>query len=300
MVISREEKEKMVLDLYYDKGYTYKQITRELRMSPNQIREIIKRHEEKNDAIVNKKKMLSLSSQAYRLFYQGKDNVQVAIKLNLPQEQITQFRLQYWRLQNQDRLEQLDILAKGKVSVLWRIYKELMIIGGMRIEEVASVISTGLLYQLSRLYKELVIKRGMSIEEVAAVVDINLNILPEMKSILPKMKRELDETRKTLARKQVELNMIKVRISSLEEEENRRRNRIFTLPSSSYYVENSSTNATPYYSAPSQSPSLPYWSSENRDPWSEYRGSYYSKACLYRLMLTCFSYFFNYKFYVFL
>jgi DNA-directed RNA polymerase specialized sigma subunit len=58
MVLSREEKEKMVLDLYYTKDYTYKQLTRELRMSPNQLREIIKRHEEKknDDAIANKKK----------------------------------------------------------------------------------------------------------------------------------------------------------------------------------------------------------------------------------------------------
>src|SRR5215204_2994512 len=102
MTLSREEKEKLVLELYYDKGYTYREIAKELRMSPNQIREIIKRHEEKNDAIVNKKKMLSLSSQAYKLFSEGKTNVQVAIKLDLPQEQITQFRLEYWRLQNQD------------------------------------------------------------------------------------------------------------------------------------------------------------------------------------------------------
>src|ERR687891_542668 len=160
MVLSREEKEKMVLDLYYNKGYTYKQLTRELRMSPNQIREIIKRHEEKNDAIANKKKMLSLSSQAYKLFSEGKTNVRVAIKLDLPQEQITQFRLESWRLQNQDELESLYKLAKGKVSVLWKIYKELMIIGGMSIEEVASVMNTDRLFQLGRLYREIVIKRG--------------------------------------------------------------------------------------------------------------------------------------------
>ena len=95
MILSREEKEKKVLDLYYNKGYTYRQIATELRMSPNQIRAIIKRHEEKNEAIANKKKMLSLSFQAYKLFSEGKSNVQVAIKLDLPQEQITQFRLQY-------------------------------------------------------------------------------------------------------------------------------------------------------------------------------------------------------------
>jgi DNA-directed RNA polymerase specialized sigma subunit len=45
MVLSREEKEKLVLDLYYNKGYTYRQIAKELRMSPNQLRDIIRRQE---------------------------------------------------------------------------------------------------------------------------------------------------------------------------------------------------------------------------------------------------------------
>ena len=116
------------------------------------------------------------------------------------------------------------MLTKGKVCVLWKIYKELMIIGGMSIEEVASVMSASHMYQLSKLYKELVIKRGMSIEEVAAVVDINLNRLPDMKW-------EYDQTCKALARKQVDLDIL--------DEEKRRRNRIVTLPASSYrYVEN--------------------------------------------------------------
>ena len=261
MVLSREEKEKMVLDLYYNKDYTYKQLTKELRMSPNQLREIIKRHEEKNDAIANKKKELSLSSKAYKLFSEGKTNVQVAIKLDLPQEQVTRLHSEYWRLQNQDKLESLYMLTKGKVSVLWKIYKELVVIGRMSIEEVASVISTGNIYQLSRLYKELVIKRGMSIEEVASALDINLNILPDME-------RELDQTRKTLAKKQVDLDILK-------EEENRIRNRIVTLPPSSYhYVESPATNAFPYYSASRQSPSLPYWPSEEDDPWSQYRNKH--------------------------
>jgi hypothetical protein len=158
-------------------------------------------------------------------FSEGKNNVQVAIKLDLPQEQITQFRLEYWRLQNQDEFESLYILTKGKLSVLWKIYKELMIIRGLKIEEVSNMMSTDLMYQLSNLYKELVRKRGMSIEEVAGVVDINLNVLPDMKG-------ELDQTCKALAKKQVDLDMIKVRISSLAEEEKRRRNRLslYLLP----------------------------------------------------------------------
>jgi hypothetical protein len=104
----------------------------------------------------------------------------------------------------------------------------------------------------------------MSIEEVASVVDIDLNILPDME-------RRLEQTTKALARKEVDLAMIKGRISSLEEEEKRRRNRIVTLPPSSYYIENSAPNALPYYSASRQPPSLPYQPSGNPDPWSEYR-----------------------------
>ena len=234
-------------------------------MSPNQLREIIKRHEEKNDAIANQKKMLSLSSQAYKLFYEGKNNVEVAIKLDLPQEQVTQFRLEYWRLQDQDKLESLYMVTKGRASRLWKLYRELVIKGGMSLEEVANIINTGLIYHLSKLYKELVIKRGMSIEEVASVVDIDLNILPDVE-------RRLEQTTKALARKEVDLAMIKGRISSLKEEE-KRGNRIVTLPPSSYnYVDNPAANAFPYnYSASRQPPSLPYWPSGNCDPWSEYR-----------------------------
>jgi hypothetical protein len=190
-------------------------------MSPNQLREVIKRHEKKNDAIANKKKELSLSSQAYKLFYEGKTNVEVAIKLDLPQEQVTQFHLEYWRLQNQDKLESLYMVTKGRVPSLWK------------------------------LYRELVINRGMSIEAVAKVVDIDLNKLPDMESVL-------EQTEKAVARKQIDMEIIKDRIRSLEEEE-RRKKRIVTLSPSSYYVNNSAPNSLPYYySASSQPPSLPY------------------------------------------
>ena len=126
------------------------------------------------------------------------------------------------------------MVTKDKVSVLWKIYKELMIIG------------------------------RMSIEEVASAVDIDLNILPDME-------RRLEQTTKALARKEADLDMIKGRISSLEEEEKRRRNRIVTLPPSSYYVENSAPNALPYYSTPSRPPSLPYPPSGYPDLTNDYR-----------------------------
>jgi hypothetical protein len=45
------------------------------------------------------------------LFSEGKNNVQVAVKLDLPQEQVTELRLEYWRLQNQNKLESLYMVT---------------------------------------------------------------------------------------------------------------------------------------------------------------------------------------------
>src|SRR5918999_6365159 len=104
MNLSREEKEELVLELYYEKDYTYRQIAKELHMSPNQIQDIIKRHEEKTNAKANKKKELSLSSKAYKLFSKGKTNMEVAITLDIPQVQVAQFYLQYLKLRGQDKL----------------------------------------------------------------------------------------------------------------------------------------------------------------------------------------------------
>ena len=68
MVQSREEKEKLVLDLYYNKGYTYRQLAKELKMSPNQIRDIIRRHEEKDNAIAVVEGIISVFKSLQTVF----------------------------------------------------------------------------------------------------------------------------------------------------------------------------------------------------------------------------------------
>jgi hypothetical protein len=101
--------------------------------------------------------------------------VEVAIKLDIPESQATQFRLEYWRLKGLDILESLHIRTKGKVFSLWK------------------------------LYRELVIKRGMSFEAVANAVDIDLNRLPDMEILL-------EETTKAVARKEVKVDYLEKRM----------------------------------------------------------------------------------------
>ena len=215
----REKKEKLVIELYYNKGYTYKQITKDLRMSPNQISNIIKKHEEKSDAIANKKKQLSLSSRAYKLYSKGKTQVEVAIKLDIPEAHATQFHLEYWKLKRLDVLESLYVRTRGK------------------------------LFSLCKLYEELVVKRGMSIEQVANSVDIALHKLPYMEGLYEKAKQE---TYRMQEKRDYLLNdIISLRKEPIELEDEKRR-RILALPS--YYYpyyedrENSTMEASSYFS----------------------------------------------------
>lgn len=128
MVLKREEKEKLLLDLYYNKGYTYRQITNELKMSPNQIRDIIRRHEEKDNAIASRKRELSLSSKAYKLYSKGKNRV----------------HFEYFRLTGQDELISLYARTKGKLSSLLKLFDELALKREMSIEHIANVVEISL------------------------------------------------------------------------------------------------------------------------------------------------------------
>ena len=66
-----------------------------------------------------------------------------ASKLNygpIPQNQVTQFRLEYWKLRGQNELESLHAKIGIKVFTLLKLYKELVIERGMGYEKIANVV----------------------------------------------------------------------------------------------------------------------------------------------------------------
>jgi predicted DNA-binding protein YlxM (UPF0122 family) len=205
-MISREEKENLVLELYYKKDYRYRDLAKELKMSPNQIRDIIRRHEEKNNAIANRKKELSISSKAYKLYSKGKNRLQVAIMLNIQEVQATQFHFEYFRLTGQDELISLYARTKGKLSLLLK------------------------------LFDELVLKREMSIEQIANVVEISLHKLPYMESLYEQAKWEADRLVEKRDYLLFNINSLKKELVQLEEEEKQRR--MLALPSYNNYYDN--------------------------------------------------------------
>jgi transposase len=91
-MLTRQEKEKLVIQLY-NQGMTIREISKEVRMSFRDIGAILKKAsgevEEKQDK--EQSSLLSPSSQAYRLFSEGKAPIEVAIALDLDESETTKF-----------------------------------------------------------------------------------------------------------------------------------------------------------------------------------------------------------------
>src|SRR5215217_4560972 len=97
-ILTRQERERLVLDLYYNQGKTYREISKEARISPRDIGVILNKagegkktegNEEQDNTDSEKnqnleqQRHLSLSTQAYKLFSDRKTLLEVAVTLNL-------------------------------------------------------------------------------------------------------------------------------------------------------------------------------------------------------------------------
>jgi transcriptional regulator with XRE-family HTH domain len=97
MITNREEKERRVIELY-NQGKTIREIAKEVHMSFGSISEIIKK--------VNgdDKKTLSIDAQAFQLFLDGKEPIEVAITLDLRANDVEGLYKEFWRLIGLDEL----------------------------------------------------------------------------------------------------------------------------------------------------------------------------------------------------
>ena len=109
-MLTRQEREQNVLSLYAQ-GKTIRDIAKEVRMSFRDIGSVLKKEEKEKER--QKKQLennvnttdsdgtqlgISLSTQAYKLFSQGKTPLGVAIELNLKERETTKYYSQYWKL----------------------------------------------------------------------------------------------------------------------------------------------------------------------------------------------------------
>jgi hypothetical protein len=141
-MLSNIEREKLVIDLYYNGRKNVRQIAQEARMSFRDIAAILKKKEEaaavngdgssgSGNGIVAMDNRLSgilvamgngsssqsnqKSTQAYKLFSEGKKPVEVAIQLGLSEKKATRYCREYWELKG---LHELTFLYEERKHYL--------------------------------------------------------------------------------------------------------------------------------------------------------------------------------------
>ncbi len=110
MILNRQQKEKLVIDLL-NQGVSYPQIAKQAHISFSDIKKIrmkstgdISEEQHQDD---QKKKPLSIPSQAFKLFLEGKSVVQVAIMLDLPTDEVLKIHSDFLILQNMERVSRI-------------------------------------------------------------------------------------------------------------------------------------------------------------------------------------------------
>ena len=89
VVLTRKQRETLVISLYENEK-TYREIARELRMSPNTIKAIL------NKAGLDQ--ITSISSRVFELYSQDKTPLEVAITLGLKSEEVLRYHHEYFML----------------------------------------------------------------------------------------------------------------------------------------------------------------------------------------------------------
>ena len=98
--LNRQETEDYVIDLYYNQKKTFREIQKILRKSPRDLKKIL-------DKNFPERTSLSESSRAYRMFKEGRSNpIDVAITLNLREDQVSEYYREYWNLNGMYHLNQ--------------------------------------------------------------------------------------------------------------------------------------------------------------------------------------------------
>jgi DNA-binding Lrp family transcriptional regulator len=213
-MLNNVEKEKIVIDLYYNQRKNVRQIAQEARISFRDIAAIIKKKEEAAvndvgnvDGNGNNKnnKYYYYSNekctQAYRLFSEGKKPFEVAIELGIREVQVNKFFRKFWKLKN--------------LNQLYKIYPQIRCY----------------LPSLLKLHKVLK-KKGLTADNVewfANAIETGVIKLPELQSQRQSLQKEILDKQRQKQEVQRDLHVINKRIVDLADVEKMHQNNIDTL-----------------------------------------------------------------------
>src|ERR671914_905408 len=134
--LTRQERERLVLDLYYNQGKNTRQIAKEVRMNFGDIGAILNKAREEKETSKEQTEKTSLSTRAYELFSEGKTLIQVAIALQLGADEVSEYHKEYLTLVHRDNLNQVyEEVKDDDIEPFVSLYKSTKA-AGMGIQQV--------------------------------------------------------------------------------------------------------------------------------------------------------------------
>src|SRR5215211_9121314 len=138
-ILTRQQRENLVLDLYFNQNKNTREISQIAKMSFREIGTILDKARKEKEASKEQTEKQSLSTQAYKLFSEGKTPTQVAIALNKQQPEVTELQNEYWKLNQLYILNQICQETRGNLYSFLELYRQ-MKAAGMYIDSVINLL----------------------------------------------------------------------------------------------------------------------------------------------------------------
>ena len=183
-VLTRKEREELVLDLYFNQNKTMREIAKIARMSPRDIKPIIDKAIDEKERQAHK----SLAVQAYELFSKGMTLLQVTIDLNLNQTQATAYHGDYLKIVGLDNITKIYQELQDGVWYFVKLCKEAKA-AKMGISQVINLLRIANNYlpsvehRYNELQKENNILESIIVDKSIQVQNLNSQIICKRKSL---------------------------------------------------------------------------------------------------------------------
>jgi hypothetical protein len=138
-ILTRQERENLVLDLYFNQNKNTREISQEAKMSFREIGTILDKARREKEATKEQTEKQSLSTQAYKLFSEGKTPTEVAIALNIRQPEVAEFQNEYWKLNQVYSLSQIYQETGDNLYSFLELYRRTKV-AGMNIDNIINLL----------------------------------------------------------------------------------------------------------------------------------------------------------------
>jgi hypothetical protein len=192
-MLTRREKERQVIDLY-NQNKTYREIAKEVRICPRDIGIILKKASGEDEEKQDRKQ--SPSSQAYKLFSEGKTPIEVAIALDLGESETIRYFEEYLNLKQMHELRMVYDEIGPDIIQLLELYK-LSKDANMKPEHVVNLLlmSNGYLPIVEQRYRKLM-KETDSLESEKQKLKILWSQIRLSTKMLDNCKKEIKKLQK--------------------------------------------------------------------------------------------------------